>query len=801
MDEHYDYKKIEEKWQKFWEEKKLNSLDFKKAERPFYNLMMFPYPSAEGLHVGNMYAFVHSDTFGRFMRLKGFDVFEPIGLDGFGIHSENYAIKQNEHILDVSKRTEKHFYEQLRLIGNQYDWTRRLETYKPEYYKWTQWIFVQMFKKDLAYQAESYVNWCLSCKTVLSDEQVISGRCERCDTLVEKKMMRQWFFKITDYAEKLLKNLEIINWSERTKAAQRNWIGKSEGAEFQMEIKGSELKIKVFTTRLDTVFGMTFALIAPEHKLIEKLKPQITNWPEVEEYIIQAQKKSEMERTELAKEKTGVELKGIRIVNPFNKKEICLFVSDFVLAYYGTGAVMAVPGHDERDYEFAKKFGLEIIEVVKSADGKSSIAENAFVDAGVLINSGGYDRLSSEEAREKLLQWLEKSGIGRKKVHYKLRDWCVSRQRYWGPPIPMIYCEKCGVVPVPEKDLPVLLPETKDYIPKNDGFSPLARNEKFVKASCPKCGGAARRETDVSDTFLDSAWYFFRYPSTEFDDRPFDKERTKKWLPVDMYIGGHEHAVLHLLYSRFMTMFFKDLGLIDFDEPYKRFFAHGLLIKEGAKISKSKGNIVNPDEYIKKFGADSIRMYLMFLGDVRLGGDWRDAGMNGMARFVKRIWKLKSKIKDSKSQIENLIHKTIKKVGDDLENLKFNTAIAALMILVNEFEKQPEIAARDFEIFAKLISPFAPHIAEELWHEIGHEKSIFAEKWPEYDKDLVKDAMIELVIQINGKVRDKILVPAGISESDAKFQALASEKIKAILTGHEPKKVIFARGRLINVVI
>jgi leucyl-tRNA synthetase len=801
MDEHYDHQNLEEKWQDKWEKEKLNSPDLDKVKNPYYNLMMFPYPSAEGLHVGNMYAFVHSDAWGRYMRLKGFDVFEPIGLDGFGIHSENYAIKQGEHILDVSRRTEKHFYEQLHLIGNQYDWTRHLETYKPEFYKWTQWIFVQMYKRGLAYQAESYVNWCPSCKTVLSDEQVISGRCERCDSLVEKKLMRQWFFKITDYAEKLLKNLEVINWSERTKTAQRNWIGKSEGAEFDMEIVGSELKVGVFTTRLDTVFGMTFALIAPEHDLVQKMKPKITNWSEVEKYIAEAKKKTEIQRIAEEREKTGVELKGIKVVNPFTKKAMAIFASDFVLAHYGTGAVMAVPGHDERDYEFAKKFGLDIIEVVKSKDGKSSIEKEAFVEDGVLINSDEYNGLTSEEAREKIAEWLKNKGIGRPKIHYKLRDWCVSRQRYWGPPIPIIYCEKDGVVPVPEKDLPVLLPETKDYIPKNDGLAPLARNEKFVKTKCPKCGGPARRETDVSDTFLDSAWYFFRYPNIEFDDKIFDKERTKKWLPVDMYIGGHEHAVLHLLYSRFMTMFFKDLGLIDFDEPYKRFFAHGLLIREGAKISKSKGNIVNPDEYIRKFGADSVRLYLMFLGDVRLGGDWRDAGMFGMHRFVKRIWKLTPKIKETKSQTENLVHKTIKKVGDDLGNLKFNTAISSLMILVNEFEKHNEIAAGDFGIFAKLISPFAPHLAEEIWSQLGHKKSIFTEKWPEFDKNLVKDETIELVVQINGKLRDKISVPADISEDEARSQALASEKVKMFLGDQEPKKVIFVKGRLINIVV
>jgi len=823
--EQYNSQKIEKKWQEFWEENKVYSPDLDKAQKPFYNLMMFPYPSAEGLHVGNMYAFVHSDAYGRFMRLKGFDVFEPIGLDGFGIHSENYAIKQGEHILDVSKRTEKHFYEQLRMIGNQYDWTHTIETYKPDYYKWTQWIFVQMFKRGLAYQAEFYVNWCPSCKTVLSDEQVISGRCERCESQVEKKMMKQWFFKITDYAGRLLKNLETINWSERTKIAQRNWIGKSEGVEFRMKIVTSTTPVsghpssaeegtgevldeyvEVFTTRIDTVFGMTYAVVAPENPIIKNLESRIENYEEVEEYIKKAKKKSELERTELAKEKTGAELKGVKLMNPFNNEEIPVFVGDYVLGHYGTGAVMAVPAHDERDFEFARKYGLEIREVIKSVDGKSSIGKEAFVEDGILSNSHEYDGLTSGEARGKMAVWLEKNGIGCKKVHYKLRDWCVSRQRYWGPPIPVIYCEKCGTVSVPEEDLPVLLPETKDYLPRPDGLAPLARNEKFVKAKCPNCKGEARRETDVSDTFLDSSWYFLRYPSVGFDGQPFDKGRTKKWLPVDMYIGGNEHAVLHLLYSRFMTMFFKDLGLTDFEEPYKRFFAHGLLIREGAKISKSKGNIVNPDEYIEKYGADAVRMYLMFLGDIRQGGDWRDSGMNGMVKFVSRIWKLKDRIVNNESgtknkEVESLLHKTIKKTGEDLENLKFNTAISALMILVNRFEEEKEISLIHYSKFLILLSPFAPHISEELWSQLGHDKSIFTEEWPEYDKDLVKDETIELVIQINGKLRDKISVPADISEGDAKSQAMASEKIKSALGGQEPKKVIFVRGRLINIVI
>jgi len=809
----YNTGKIEKKWQKYWEDNKINQIDLDKAKNPFYNLMMFPYPSGEGLHVGNMFAFVHSDAYGRFMRLRGFDVFEPIGLDGFGIHSENYAIKISEHILDISERTEKHFYEQLRLIGNQYDWARNLETYKPEYYKWTQWIFVQMFKKGLAYQAESYVNWCPSCRTVLSDEQVVSDRCERCDNIVEKKLMKQWFFKITAYAERLLKNLDWINWSDRTKIAQKNWIGKSKGAEFEMKVVGADEKINVFTTRIDTVFGMTFALVAPEHKLMSKLKSQITNWPEVEKYIAQTKKKSELQRISEIKEKTGVELKSVKVINPFTKKAIPLFVSDFVLGHYGTGAIMAVPGHDQRDYDFAKKFNLPIVEVIKS---KREIAEDtklseAYVEDGILVNSNEYDGLTSEKAREKLTQWLEKEKIGHGTINYKLRDWCVSRQRYWGPPIPMIHCEKCGAMPVPENELPVLLPETKDYLPRSDGLSPLARNEKFWKTKCPKCGGPARRETDVSDTFLDSAWYFFRYPSVEFNDKIFDKERTKKWLPVGMYIGGQEHAVLHLLYSRFITMFFYDLGLIDFEEPYKRFFAHGLLIKEGAKMSKSRGNVINPDEYIQKYGADSVRMYLMFMGEVTQGGDWRDAGMAGMFRFINRVWNIAEKIikngnkKSQDADVLKIMHKAIKRVGDDLEKLKFNTPIASIMEYVNslyEFEAaKKSIGVDAVEVLVKLLAPFAPHFTEELWSKLGNKKSIHLEPWPKYEEQLLEAEEYELIIQVDGKMRDKVRVSKSLERSEVEKMVLSRESVKRHLGDKPPKKIIFVEGRLINIVI
>jgi leucyl-tRNA synthetase len=729
----YNFKKIEKKWQKKWEEEKLYQLDLNKAKKPFYNLMMFPYPSAEGLHIGNMYPFVHSDAYGRFMKLRGFDVFEPIGLDGFGIHSENYAIKIGEHIKDVSARTEKKFYEQLHIIGNQYDWSRTVETYKPEYYKWTQWLFLKMYEKGLAYRKKAPVNWCPHCKTVLSDEQVISNRCERCDTETEKRKLEQWFWKITDYAERLLNNLETIDWSEEVKLIQKNWIGKSEGAIVEFRIKNLELKIEVFTTRPDTLPGCTFLVLSPEHEL------------------------------------AGKELTAI---NPYNDKEIPIFTDEYVLSDYGTGAVMAVPAHDERDWEFAKKYSLPIVQT---------------------------------ELKEDMIDWLEKRGIGKRTVSYKLRDWCISRQRYWGPPIPMIECSKCGWVPVPEKDLPVLLPEMDDFLPDGSCKGPLNKVKEFVNTTCPKCKGSAKRETDVSDPFVDSSWYYMRYLCTEFDDKALDKKRLNKWMPVDMYIGGKEHSVLHLLYSRFVSMVLYELGYLSEEEPFKKFRAHGLLIKDGAKISKSRGNIVSPDEYLNKFGTDVVRMYLMFLGDMRRGGDWRDNGIVGVYRFVNRIYKLKSKIQNSKSKISNskletILHKTVKKVTEDLENLKFNTAIAQLMILVNEMEKQEELLITNYQLLIILLAPFAPHLAEELWEQLGHEKSVHLEKWPEHDPDKIKEKEFELAVQINGKFRGCIAAPKGISQEKAKELALASGQFDKYLQKNTSYCIIFVKDKLINFV-
>lgn len=808
----YNPQKIEPKWQRIWQKQKINQVDLDKVKKPFYNLMMFPYPSAEGLHVGNMYAFVHADTYGRFQRLKGFDVFEPIGLDGFGIHSENYAIKIKEHIKTVSQRTEKHFYKQLHLIGNQYDWSRTVETYKSNYYQWTQWLFLQMYQKGLAYRGLAAVNWCPSCKTVLSDEQVINGQCERCSSETEKRPMEQWFFKITAYAERLLKNLEWIDWSEEVKIGQKNWIGKSIGASVKFKIKGltskSQNELEVFTTRPDTLFGATFMVICPEHPLIEKEKKQIENFQEIESYVKKSRKKSDLERTDLNRDKSGVEIKGIQAINPVNQKAIPIFVADYVLADYGTGSIMAVPAHDERDWQFAKKYSLEIIEVV---NGGQDIQKEAYCGEGVNINSDFLNNLETKQAIIEIINWLEKNHLGKKAVNYKLRDWCVSRQRYWGPPIPIIWCEKCGAVPVPEKDLPVLLPEMEDFLPDGSGKGPLNKVKSFIETVCPVCGGKGRRETDVSDPFVDSCWYYLRYLATDFPDKALDKKRLKKWMPVDMYIGGKEHTVLHLLYSRFITMVMHDLGYVKEEEPFKRFFAHGLLIRDGAKISKSKGNIINPDGYIEKFGADSVRLYLMFLGDVRLGGDWRDSGMAGMSRFVNRVWSLAEKILEEKQKsipdlaVLKVLHKTIKRVGEDLEKLKFNTAIAAIMECINslyEIEAAgKKIGADTIEILAKIIAPFAPFIAEELWSQTGYDESIFKEKWPQYDINLIQDAEFKLIIQINGKVRDRIKVEMDISEKEAKETAIQLEKIKNFIGAKPIKKIFFVKNRLINIVI
>ncbi len=795
----YNPQEIEKKWREFWEKQKTFQVDLEKAKKPYYNLMMFPYPSAEGLHVGNVYAFTGSDIHGRFCRMQRQDVFEPIGFDAFGIHSENFAIKKGIHPKVLIEKNIEHFREQLKNLGCLFDWRHQVDTTKPDYYKWTQWLFLQLFKAGLAYRKKAPVDWCPSCKTVLADEQVISGKCERCGSAVIQKETEQWFFKITKYAEKLLENLKKIDWSERTKIAQKNWIGKSEGADIDFGMDGFSEKIKVFTTRPDTLFGATFMVLSPEHPLVGKITTE-ENKANIEKYKEEARKKSDLERTELAKEKSGV-FTGSYTINPASNSKIPVWIADYVLMSYGYGAIMAVPAHDQRDFDFAKKYSLPIIEVI-SPDGKEHGLEKVYDGEGVLINSGKFNGQNFEKAKEEITKFAG----GQKTINYHLRDWLISRQRYWGPPIPIIYCEKCGIGPVPEKDLPVLLPDVENFRPAGIGESPLASVEKFVKTKCPKCAGPAKRETDVSDTFLDSSWYFIRYPSVNFDDKPFDKKITQKWLPVEMYIGGQEHAVLHLMYSRFMTMALHDLGFIDFAEPFEKFRSHGLLTKDGAKMSKSKGNVVNPDDYYKKYGADTLRMYLMFIGPFEQGGDWSDSGIIGIYRFLNKVWALKSEIRSTKSEtnlkLETLIHKTIKKVTKDIENLRYNTAISALMILVNAMEKSPEIQNTNYKILLLLLAPFAPYITEELWQQLGASKnSVHNQPWPKYDEKLIEEKTITLAIQVNGKVRDVIDAKADITEEEAKTLAISSKKVNNWIAGKEIKKIIFVKGKLINMVI
>ncbi|MFC1606360.1 leucine--tRNA ligase [Candidatus Latescibacterota bacterium] len=799
----YNHGAIEDKWRKIWSERGDNNVDIDNAERPFYNLMMFPYPSAEGLHVGNVYAFTGSDIYGRFKKLKGYDVFEPIGFDAFGMHSENFALKKGVHPAELVPRNIANFRDnQLKMIGNMFDWSRQVDTTVPAYYKWTQWFFSRLFEHRLAYQSEASVNWCPSCQTVLANEQVISGECERCSAAVVQKKMLQWFFRITDYADRLHKNLDHIDWSDVTRTAQRNWIGRSEGAEIDFGIDGSDEVIRVFTTRPDTIFGATYMVLAPEHPLVAKVTSH-DNKKAVGAYAAETAGKTEQERIDEAGKKTGVFTGGYAI-NPINNQRIPIWVADYVLIGYGTGAIMAVPGHDERDFEFASQFDLPIIEVI-SSDGSLHILDEAYSGKGIMVNSGKYDGMPSNDAIGAITNQLEDEGRGVKKINFRLHDWCISRQRYWGPPIPIIHCDSCGPQPVPDSDLPVLLPEMEDFRPDGSGNSPLARNEAFVQVSCPKCGEPGRRETDVMDNFLDSSWYFFRYPSAELDDRPFDSERTKKWLPVDMYIGGNEHAVLHLLYTRFITMALKDMGFIEFDEPFKKFRAHGLIVKDGAKMSKSRGNVVNPDAFIERYGADCFRTYLMFLGPYTHGGDFQDKGIMGVRRFYDRIYRLvasgelSSDEPDDKKLI-TLTHKTIRDVTGHIENLEYNTAIAFLMEFLNGITKNDVVHRDSIEVLVRLAAPFGPYIAEEFWEMLGHSGSVFNAGWPEWDDARIVVDTFELVAQVNGKNRASMEVPVGITEEEAIEMATTHPNVQRFTEGKSIRKSIYVLNKLVNIV-
>lgn len=846
----YDPSSIELKWQAKWELDGVYQPNLSTAKKPFYNLMMFPYPSAEGLHVGSMYAFGGADVYSRFKRMQGYDVFEPMGLDGFGIHSENHAIKVGDHPMPHAERTEKNFYRQLRSIGNGFAWKNKLETYDPNYYKWTQWLFIELFKAGLAYKQEAPVNFCPSCKTVLADEQVIDGKCERCGTVVEKRKLNQWFFKITEYSDRLLNNIEELDWSDRVKIAQKNWIGKKSGINITYHIEDSQKTVTVFTTRPDTNFGATFIAMAPEHPLVLEITTPDQK-EAVQEYIAQAGKKSEIERAAEGREKTGV-FTGAYAINQLTGYKMPIWISDFVLAGFGTGALVGVPGHDKRDFEFARRFKLNIKRVVVGRDGDQSIIkdiEQVQEETGTMINSGFLDGMDIHDATEKIMGYMEEKGYGEKVSTYHLRDWLISRQRYWGPPIPMIYCEACaakgdswfttkeakkiaditavaGWYPVPEEQLPVELPYLEDFKPLGTGKSPLASDEKFSRATCPQCGKKAVRETDVSDTFLDSAWYFMRYLVTDWDDLPFpsaalakhmnqenrvkEAEAIGRYLPVNMYIGGAEHSVLHLLYARFVTMVLHDLGYIGFEEPFARFYAHGLIIKDGAKMSKSKGNVINPDEYIKKYGADAVRCYLFFLGPFNQGGDFQDTAMEGMHRFIKRVWALLTGQnilgEEVTASAKKQLHETIKGVTEDLEALRYNTAIAKLMIYYNFLVKQEQVRLEEVRAFLKLLAPFAPHMTEELWQEvkpINQTGSIHLQAWPTYNTKFIKEDVIKIPVQVNGKHRATLLLEHEKIAERGLVEKLALEDpgVMKFVEGKTVRKVIYVPGKILNFVV
>ncbi len=799
----YNHKAVEPKWQKIWEEKGVFHASDDVSKEKFYALIEFPYPSGQGLHVGHPRPYTALDTVARKKRLQGLNVLYPIGWDAFGLPTENYAIKNHIHPEIVTKNNIARFKKQIQSLGISFDWSREVNTTDPDYYKWTQWIFVQLFKHNLAYKKEMNVNWCTSCKCVLANEEVVNGVCERCGSEVVHKVKSQWMLKITEYADRLINDLDLVNYPERVKAQQKNWIGRSTGAEVDFRTTTGDT-LTVYTTRADTLYGATYMVISPEHPLIEKWADKLENMDDIRAYQAAAARKSDFERTEVAKDKTGVKLEGVRAVNPVNNTEIPIFISDYVLVSYGTGAIMAVPAHDTRDWEFAKKFDLPIIEVVKGGN----VQEEAFTDCatGIMVNSGMLDGLSVDDAKVKIIDWLTKEGKGHAKVNYKLRDWVFSRQRYWGEPIPIVHCDKCGYVALDESELPLRLPMVESYEPTDTGESPLANMTDWIRTTCPKCGGAATRETDTMPQWAGSSWYYLRYMDPHNNEALASKEALNYWSPVDWYNGGMEHTTLHLLYSRFWHKFLYDIGVVPTPEPYAKRTSHGMILGEnGEKMSKSRGNVVNPDEIVDEYGADTMRLYEMFIGDFEKAAPWSPASIRGCRRFIERYWNLQNVLIDGdavRPELEAAFHKAIKKVGDDIENIKFNTAIAALMALINDISNVKTINREELRIFSILLNPFAPHITEEVYEANKLGEGILAQaQWPQYDESKCVEETVEIVVQVNGKIKAKLNVPVDADRDTMLALAKDNEKVQAALANMAVVKEIAVPKKLVNLVV
>ena len=798
----YDFENIDKKWQGEWEKAKAFEASDDYSKKKYYVLVEFPYPSGQGLHIGHPRPYTAMDIVARKKRMEGYNVLFPIGWDAFGLPTENYAIKNHIHPTIVTKNNIEHFKSQLKMLGLSFDWSREINTSSPEYYKWTQWIFLQLFKRGLAYKKEMNVNFCTSCKVVLANEEVVNGVCERCGGEVVHKVKSQWMLKITEYADRLIDDLEGLDFTERVKTQEINWIGRSHGAEVNFGTTAGD-DITIYTTRPDTLFGATYMVMAPEHALVDKWKDKIRNFNEVEEYRVAAAKKSDFERTEMAKEKTGVRLDGVEAINPVNGKNIPIFISDYVLATYGTGAIMAVPAHDTRDWEFAKKFGLPIIEVV--AGGKD-VQSEAFTDVatGKMINSGFLDGLDVAAAKEEIAKWLEEKGIGKKKTNFKLRDWVFSRQRYWGEPVPLVHCDKCGWVPIPEEELPLTLPDIENFEPTENGESPLANATEWLNTTCPHCGGKATRETDTMPNWAGSSWYFLRYCDPNCVTGIADKAAMDYWMPVDWYNGGMEHVTLHLLYSRFWAKFLYDIGVISCKEPYKKRTAHGMILGEnGEKMSKSRGNVINPDDVVHELGADTLRLYEMFIGDFEKAAPWSESSIKGCARFLDRVGGLTELVKGERSTpaLEKSFHKTIKKVTDDINEMKFNTAIAALMSLANEIYSAGSLTCDELKTFITLLNPFAPHLTEEMWHSLGETSLLSISKWPEFDEAKTVDDTVTIAVQICGKTRATINVPNGADEDTVKAAALSDARVKQFTDGKTIVKQIYVKNKIFNIVV